>query len=374
MGHLQSAAEYLSLSEPDRSNHLWRYTPWRRVHPTGDISEVPEMKSAEVSITKLDGSPVSEGVVLEKVKSSIGDFPESDPVTLSFLGAVTTASGWNIKVDSGFNTDMPLLLDIDTGQGTSAVHLSLDIGSLSELELITRVRGSGKWFGLLRTGEIGAGSVMNDIVVGLMQRGTMLRVDSVNIGRDAQVRAGTVSSGTERTKADLRYLMGEIGGNVRVLGSILGAGSMHLDHHIEIHHDAPETFSRLSWHSACGGESKTVGTGMLKVMDGSKGADAAQIFHNLLLSDDAEADSIPELEVLEHEVVGCGHGTANGPLDDDQLFYLQARGLDPSEARSVLIAAFLNSTLSEMGSEALHDWLIILLSTELERLGSSVGN
>jgi len=374
VGHLQSAAEYLSLSEPDRSNHLWRYTPWRRVHPTGDISEVPEMKSAEVSITKLDGSPVSEGVVLEKVKSSIGDFPESDPVTLSFLGAVTTASGWNIKVDSGFNTDMPLLLDIDTGQGTSAVHLSLDIGSLSELELITRVRGSGKWFGLLRTGEIGAGSVMNDIVVGHMQRGTMLRVDSVNIGRDAQVRAGTVSSGTERTKADLRYLMGEIGGNVRVLGSILGAGSMHLDHHIEIHHDAPETFSRLSWHSACGGDSKTVGTGMLKVMDGSKGADAAQIFHNLLLSDDAEADSIPELEVLEHEVVGCGHGTANGPLDDDQLFYLQARGLDPSEARSVLIAAFLNSTLSEMGSEALHDWLIILLSTELERLGSSVGN
>ena len=374
MGHLQSAAEYLSLSEPDRSNHLWRYTPWRRVHPTGDISEVPEMKSAEVSITKLDGSPVSEGVVLEKVKSSIGDFPESDPVTLSFLGAVTTASGWNIKVDSGFNTDMPLLLDIDTGQGTSAVHLSLDIGSLSELELITRIRGSGKWFGLLRTGEIGAGSVMNDIVVGHMQRGTMLRVDSVNIGRDAQVRAGTVSSGTERTKADLRYLMGEIGGNVRVLGSILGAGSMHLDHHIEIHHDAPETFSRLSWHSACGGDSKTVGTGMLKVMDGSKGADAAQIFHNLLLSDDAEADSIPELEVLEHEVVGCGHGTANGPLDDDQLFYLQARGLDPSEARSVLIAAFLNSTLSEMGSEALHDWLIILLSTELERLGSSVGN
>ena len=269
---------------------------------------------------------------------------------------------------------MPLLLDIDTGQGTSAVHLSLDIGSLSELELITRVRGSGKWFGLLRTGEIGAGSVMNDIVVGHMQRGTMRRVDSVNIGRDAQVRAGTVSSGTERTKADLRYLMGEIGGNVRVLGSILGAGSMHLDHHIEIHHDAPETFSRLSWHSACGGDSKTVGTGMLKVMDGSKGADAAQIFHNLLLSDDAEADSIPELEVLEHEVVGCGHGTANGPLDDDQLFYLQARGLDPSEARSVLIAAFLNSTLSEMGSEALHDWLIILLSTELERLGSSVGN
>ena len=371
---MQSASEYLSLPQPDRSDHLWRYTPWRRIHPTGDVSEVPELGSATVSITKLDGSPAPKGISLERVESQLVDLPDSDPVTLAFLGEVTVTSGWEFKVDSKFNSDMPLLLDIDTGEGSSAVHLNLDIGILSELELITRVRGDGDWFGLLRTGEIGTGSVMNDIVVGLMRQGTVLRVDSMDIGRDAQVRAGTVSSGTDRTKADLRYLLKEVGGSVRVLGSVLGAGSMHLDHHVEILHDAPETFSRLSWHSACGGGSRTVGTGMLKVMDGSKGADAAQIFHNLLLSDDAEADSIPELEVLEHEVVGCGHGTANGPIDEDQLFYLQARGLDPSEAKRVLIAAFLNATLSEMGSEALHDWLIVLLSSELERLDSSIGN
>ena len=109
---------------------------------------------------------------------------------------------------------------------------------------------------------------------------------------------------------------------------------------------------------------------MLRVADGSRGADAAQIFHNLLLSKDAEADSIPELEVLEHEVVGCGHGTANGPIDEDQMFYLEARGFAPSDARGALIAAFLNSTLSEMGSEALHVWLVRLLNSELESLGA----
>ena len=150
-----------------------------------------------------------------------------------------------------------------------------------------------------------------------------------------------------------------------MLGSILAAESMHLDHHVEIHHEAPETFSRLAWHSACDGDSRTVGTGMLRVADGSTGADASQVFHNLLLSADAEADSIPELEVLEHEVVGCGHGTANGPIDEDQVFYLESRGFDPSEARSALIAAFLNTTLSEMGSDSLHDWLVGLLNSEL---------
>jgi Fe-S cluster assembly protein SufD len=109
---------------------------------------------------------------------------------------------------------------------------------------------------------------------------------------------------------------------------------------------------------------------MLRVADGSRGADAAQIFHNLLLSNGAEADSIPELEVLEHEVVGCGHGTANGPIDEDQVFYLESRGFNPSEARSALIAAFLNATLSEMGSESLHDWLVRLLGSELGALGT----
>ena len=297
---------------------------------------------------------------------SVSGLPEGDVVTGSFLQAASVSSQWILRIEPGFSSQHPVVLDIDLKGPSKVLHLSLDVGRLSELELITRVRGSGEWFGLLRTGEIGAGAVLNDVVVCLQDEGTLLRVDSIAIGRDAQVRVGTVSSGSERTKADLRYRMGEPGGNLRVLGSVLSADSMHIDNHVEIHHDAPETFSRLSWNSACGGESRTVGTGMLRVADGSRGADAAQIFHNLLLSVDAEADSIPELEVLEHEVVGCGHGTANGPIDENQLFYLECRGFDPSDARGALIAAFLNSTLSEMGSDVLHGWLVRLLTVELE--------
>ena len=211
---------------------------------------------------------------------------------------------------------------------------------------------------------------MNDVLIGLQENGTFLRSDSIKISRDAQVRAGTVSSGSERTKSDLRYKLEERGGSIKVLGSILSAESMHLDHHIEIHHEAPDTFSRLSWHSACGGDSRTIGTGMLQVNRGAKGADAGQIFHNLLLSDSAEADSIPELEVMENDVVGCGHGTANGPIDEEQMFYLKTRGFDEKEAKRALIAAFLNSTLSEMGGEKLHEWLVGELTLQLEALHS----
>ena len=82
----------------------------------------------------------------------------------------------------------------------------------------------------------------------------------------------------------------------------------------------------------------------------------------------AEADSIPELEVSENDVVGCGHGTANGPVDEEQMFYLKTRGFNEAEGRSVLISAFLNATLSAMGSQAVHDHLLEILSEDLDAI------
>ena len=104
---------------------------------------------------------------------------------------------------------------------------------------------------------------------------------------------------------------------------------------------------------------------MLRIEAGAKGADAGQLFHNLLLSKDAEADSIPELEVSENDVVGCGHGTANGPVDDDQMFYLKTRGFSEGEARDVLVAAFLNATLTDMGGDSVHEHLLNILTRDL---------
>ena len=365
---MDSASRYLSLENPNKADHLWRYTPWKRVHPTGDVSEIPSLGEPEISLCTIDGSDTPPGIMVKRDENEVPDFSMSNALTNSFLHATAKSSQWKLVVENGFSSEKPIILDIETGDFPSIAHISLEIGKMSEFELITRVTGSSEWFGLLRTGQIQDGAVVNDVVIGLLERGTMLRSDSIEICRDAQVKAGTVSSGSERTKSDLRYILGETGGNIKVLGSILSADSMHLDHHIEIHHEAPETFSRLSWHSACGGSSRTIGTGMLTIREGSRGADAAQIFHNLLLSKSAEADSIPELEVMENDVVGCGHGTANGPIDEEQMFYLKTRGFDEDDARRSLIAAFLNSTLSEMGGASLHGWLVSELTLQLESL------
>tara|TARA_B100001250_G_scaffold142155_1_gene121646 strand:- start:93 stop:1196 length:1104 start_codon:yes stop_codon:yes gene_type:complete len=367
---MDSASRYLSLEKPNKADHLWRYTPWKRVHPTGQVSEIPSLGQPEISLGIIDGSELPSGIELKLGVTGEPDFSMSSALTNSFLHASAKSSQWTLVVDKGFSSDKPVILEVETGNLPTIAHIALEIGETSEFELITKVTGSSEWFGLLRTGRIKEGAVVNDVVIGLLDGGTMLRSDNIEICRDAQFRAGTVSSGSNRTKSDLRYIMGETGGNIRVLGSILSTDSMHLDHHIEIHHEAPETYSRLAWHSACGGSSRTIGTGMLTIRKGSRGADAAQIFHNLLLSKSAEADSIPELEVMENDVVGCGHGTANGPIDEEQMFYLKARGFDEDDAKRALIAAFLNSTLSEMGGVALHEWLVSELTLQLEALNA----
>ncbi len=361
---------YLSSEMPDRADHLWRYTPWRKAHPTGNVREIPDAVSTPKIVLKtIDGSSLPEGISLVHEQTEFDDLPNEEIITKSFLQSVTKNSKFTLSVIPKFKSTTPIVVDIQTEGNYCATHLCLEIGRLAEFELVTVIRGECKWFGLMRTGSTGEGSVCNDVFVNKLSKGVTLRVESISIPRDSQFKSGTVSSGSTLTKADLRYRMFGPGGSLNVLGSILSAGEMSLDHHIEIYHDSPETFSRLDWNSACGGSSKTVGTGMLRVSKGSAGADAAQLFSNLLLSSDAQADSIPELEVSEHDVVGCGHGTASGPVDENQMFYLGSRGMSPSESKSTLIAAFLNSTLSEMGGDLMHGWLISELEDDLNELG-----
>ncbi|MCH2638007.1 MAG: SufD family Fe-S cluster assembly protein, partial [Candidatus Thalassarchaeum sp.] len=343
-------------------------TPWHRIHPSGQVGEVPEAQGTVIELQSLDGSTEPAGITLEAATEADIErlcINGNEDVSTQFIRALSDGQVVVLRVARKARPSQPVLLDIECEGDIAALHILLDIGELAELELITRISGDANWAGILRQGIFGDGCNVNDIVINHLGEGRMLRTDGIHLGRDAQVRCGAVGSGATRCKADLRYTMDQVGASLKVNGSILSLDGMHNDHHVEILHLAPQTYSRLDWHSACAGKSRTIGTGMLRIEAGAKGADAGQLFHNLLLSKHAEADSIPELEVSENDVVGCGHGTANGPVDDDQMFYLKTRGFSEGEARDMLVAAFLNATLTDMGSDAVHEHLLNILTRDL---------
>ncbi|MBA40515.1 MAG: hypothetical protein CMB17_01325 [Euryarchaeota archaeon] len=356
------SSSYLDFTNIDKAAHIWRYTPWKKAHPTGTINDIPQSNSPEITMSLADGSSIPEGISIEQATDSdierLGHELDFDQGTAApkFIAAIAQKT-MILKLENKIKIESPLIVTISTSGNICASRLLIDIGNQVEAEIITVVEGDAKWTGILREGNYGSNAIINDVVTQITGN-RLVRCDALSLGRDAQVKAGTVNASSSQAKIDIRHWLNEPGSSLKVNGSILSSNENHLDSHIEITHTGRQTYSRLEWHSACGGKSNTTGTGMLRIDAGAKGADAGQLFHNLLLSEKAKANSIPELEVLESEVVGCGHGTANGPIDEQQLFYLSTRGFNEEQARAALIAAFLNTPLSDMGSDHLHGWLI----------------
>ena len=120
-------------------------------------------------------------------------------------------------------------------------------------------------------------------------------------------------------------------------------------------------------HASCGDSSHSVGTGLLTICEGADGSDAGQVFRNLLLSEKARAEAIPELEVLADDVKAA-HGAASAPVDPDQIHYLASRGLNFDEASSLIIEGFLMDAFRQVKNSEIVETLRAKLLAHLEGL------
>ncbi|HIA39374.1 MAG TPA: hypothetical protein EYN88_00555, partial [Candidatus Poseidoniales archaeon] len=219
---------------------------------------------------------------------------------------------------------------------------------------------------LLREGNIGENSKLTEFVHNRLDRtSTLLRCEGVELQRDARLLTATLSSGADNNKSDLRYSLAGMGADLGVFIAVHGQGKRHDDHHIEIEHKVGNNRSQVEMHAACDDNSRSVGTGRLLIAESAQGADAGQVFRNLLLSDKAKADVIPELEVLADDV-SANHGAASAPLDPEQVFYLESRGLDKKESRDIIVEGFLMDAFRDFKSPALIDRLRTLLLVHLD--------
>jgi len=169
-------------------------------------------------------------------------------------------------------------------------------------------------------------------------------------------RATHVNVGGELTRNQvfLRYA-GE-GASAAVNGVCLGRGAQHFDTTMVIEHAVPECMSRELVKSVLDDKARSVFQAKVHVHPGAQKTDGKQMANALLLSDEAEFDSKPELEIYADDVV-CGHGSTSGQLDEEAMFYLLARGIPHPEARALLIAAFIDEVFDEIENEALKEAL-----------------
>lgn len=167
------------------------------------------------------------------------------------------------------------------------------------------------------------------------------------VGRDATVKSLVATLGGRLSRAEVQSELEAEGGTSEMLGVYLGDGEQHMDHHTLQLHRAPHTNSDLLFKGALLERAHAAFSGLIKVYKGAQRTDAYQKNRNLLLSPDARAESLPNLEI-EADDVRCSHGATIGPADELQLFYLRSRGLSRIEAERLLVHGFFEDVLARV--------------------------
>jgi len=183
--------------------------------------------------------------------------------------------------------------------------------------------------------------------------------------RDSRALSLNVGLGARLGRTVLQHLMTEPGAEARPLGLFFGDGAQHLDFRTLQDHRVGNTMSDLLYKGALYDEAVSVFSGMIRVHPKAQHTDAYQANRNLLLSDAAQAYSIPNLEIGANEV-RCTHGATIGPIQPDEVFYLRSRGIDPAAAEALIVMGFFEVVLREIKASDLRLSLQKLLASKLK--------
>jgi Fe-S cluster assembly protein SufD len=186
------------------------------------------------------------------------------------------------------------------------------------------------------------------------------------IGRDATFQGTLLGLGASLTKSRLDALLGEEGGRAELLGLFFGDSDQRFDYDTHQDHVAPRTESDLLFKAALRDEAALTWNGVVDVRKTASQAAANQTSRNLLLSDRASAAPTPILEISAFDVSRCSHGATVGPVDKEQIFYLQSRGIPHDEAERMLVEGFFAEVLERVPSERLRDRVENVLAAKRE--------
>ena len=160
------------------------------------------------------------------------------------------------------------------------------------------------------------------------------------------------------------------GASCDLSGVYFATAGQFFEHRMFVDHKVPNAKSRVNYKGALAGDkAHTVWIGDVFIRAAAEGTDTYELNRNLLLSDGARADSVPNLEIETGEIVGAGHASTTGRFDDEQLFYLMSRGINMDDARRLVVRGFFNEIVSEIGIEEIQERIMARIDGELAKAG-----
>lgn len=358
------ATNYLT---PTGREEAWRFTPLNRLAGLHDGTSITK----DVKSLALRGE-LQLGVQASRVsRELISSVSDSDDV---IVGRVHAEVEDVFVLDVADNTHLP-----------DAIHLYRAAGGLDGAEL-SQVRIT---VGMNSTASIvmensGSAILGEDIEIILAPGAHLTFVtlqewsnESVHAARHHAIldRDSTFKSVTVTVGGSLVRLLPTVefsgpGSFADLSGVYFATEGQHLEHRIHIEHGIPQAKSRVNYKGALSGDgAHTVWIGDVFIRASAEGTDTYELNRNLLLSDGARADSVPNLEIETGEIVGAGHASTTGRFDDEQLFYLMSRGIPVDEARRLVVRGFFAEIISHIEDEEIQERLMVRIDSELEKVG-----
>jgi Fe-S cluster assembly protein SufD len=355
---------------PHGRDEIWRFTPLRRLRGLHDGS-APATGNARIDVTERPGV-TTEIVRRGDERLGQGGVP-ADRIAAQAFSSFNSAT--IVSVDKGATPEDPIEIAV-TGPGKGATgygHLQVRVGELAEAVVVIDQRGSGTY----------ADNV--EFVVGDAARLTVVSIadwadDAVHVsmhhaalGKDAVLRHVAVMLGGDLVRLTARVRFDAPGGDAELLGLYFADDGQHLESRLLIDHAQPNCRSHVLYKGALQGDphskrpdAHTVWVGDALIRKEAVGTDTFETNRNLVLTDGARADSIPNLEIETGEIIGAGHASATGRFDDEQLFYLQARGIPEDQARRLIVRGFFGEIIGKIAVPAVRARLTNAIEHELE--------
>ncbi len=351
---------------PTGREEIWRFTPLKRLrglHTDADLSGLTVGVEADAP----------EGVRVERLDADSPLLGSSGYVPNDRVSARAWQEAgmrWAVSIPSDTEFDAPVVVTL-TGkglEGATAGHLVVTAEPHSKATVVLRYEGSAT---LAENVEIivGDGAHLTFVAVADWADDAVHHTHHhAKVGRDASFRHVAVSFGGDLLRMNTSVAYDGPGGDAELLGLYFADAGQHLEHRLFVDHNAPKTRSNVDYKGALQGEgAHAVWIGDVLIRKVAEGIETYESNRNLVLTDGCRADSVPNLEIETGEIEGAGHASTTGRFDDQQLFYLQSRGIAEDEARRLVVHGFFADIIRKIGVPAIEERLLATVEAELEK-------
>ena len=347
---------------PSGREEEWRFTPLRRLR---GLHSSP-VAGGKVTIG-ADAAPFVTAVHAQRGDKRLGAaFVPADRVSAQAFASFDDAMVITIPQETEAAEPTVVSVRGESAEGAAFGHTLIDVGANARAAVVLDHSGSATYADNV---EIFVGDGASLTVVSLQDwddDAVHVSHHYLTLGRDARVQhtAVTLGGGVVRLSPSVRYA--GPGGDAELLGAYFADAGQHLEHRLFVDHTQPNCRSRVEYKGALqGDEAHTVWIGDVLIRAEATGTDTYERNRNLLLTEGARADSVPNLEILTGEVIGAGHASTSGKLEDHHLFYLMARGIPLAEARRLVIRGFFGELISRIGVPEFRDRIAEEIEAEL---------